>query len=135
MEVSSIFLYNDIIISDLWIFQSFFLVPCIVQYSEVWLYRILPFTRFEYWFKRIYHAQHTKAICILTELRKTLLLCLQQAKISSWNAEFYFQLQVAQMIGEDMVKKVIELFTDELSHYAKEYKGIMSYMLYMHWYF
>lgn len=37
-------------------------------------------------------------------------------------------LQVAQMIGEDMVKKVIELFTDELSHYAKEYKGaIQSY--------
>lgn len=28
-----------------------------------------------------------------------------------------------------MVKKVIELFTDELSHYAKEYRGTIEKLL------
>jgi len=31
------------------------------------------------------------------------------------------QLQVARMIGEDLVKKVLELFADELNLFAKDY--------------
>ena len=33
------------------------------------------------------------------------------------------KLQVAQMIGEDLVKKVLELFADELNLFAKDFEG------------
>ncbi|KAK7487302.1 hypothetical protein BaRGS_00021391 [Batillaria attramentaria] len=35
-------------------------------------------------------------------------------------------LQVAQIIGQDLVKKVLELFTDELNRFAHEYKNEMK---------
>jgi hypothetical protein len=31
---------------------------------------------------------------------------------------------VARLIGEDLVKKVLELFTDELNLFAKDYTGM-----------
>ena len=34
-----------------------------------------------------------------------------------------FQLQVAQMIGQELVKKVLELFTNELNRFAHEYRS------------